>query len=743
MNIISSRVNNYKSHLQSLLWQWRIVSIATPIVVLIIIVSRFFGLLQPLELFTYDVFFTSRAPQIQDERIVIVGIGEKDVEKIGTALISDEIYADLLEKLLKKEPRAIGLDIYRDVPIAPGTDKLEEVFSSSKKIIGIEKMIGNSRQQRVKPSPILKANNQIGFNDVILDEDNKIRRALLALPDKKAFSLAMYTSLMYLAQENINLDITAENNYWQLNKTIFIPLERNDGGYANADSGGYQILLDYRGNTNHFNIVSLFDVLENKLPAHWGKDKIIFIGFVGESFQDIHLTPYTNSPDQRMPGVEIHANIASQIISSVIDDRPLIKTWSETKENIWIIIWTTIGALITWIFRREHNFNIGIILLIIAIMTLISICYVAFLKSWWIPIIPPLMGLLGSAGSVTIYNAYNASKVRQTFGRYLSTEIVNTLLETREGVTLGGERRTITILTSDLRGFTALSEKLAPEVVVKILNFYLGYMANIITEYQGTIDEFMGDGILVLFGAPVVRTDDPDRAVACAIAMQLAMDEVNQQMHKWGYQSLKMGIGINTGEVVVGNIGSEKRTKYGVVGSEVNLTYRIESYTKGREILISETTYKHLQCQADIAEEKQVFPKGVPQPITIYKIVGLEGKYSLSLPEIKEKIVTLNKPFKIKYSLLNDKDITDKIYEGIVTDILIKGGEKGAYINLCDDQVILPEPLNNLKLRLIDYPNSEDLYGKVISSNPEKKIFKLYFTYLSLNTEKIIIRKKK
>ena len=347
-------------------------------------------------------------------------------------------------------------------------------------------------------SRTLKENNQIGFNDVILDEDNKIRRALLALPTKKAFSLAMYNSLLYLQEENIGLQVREEDSYWQLKDTVFVPFESSDGGYINADSGGYQILLDYRGNNNHFEQVSLYDVLDGKVSPNWATDKIVLIGFVGESFQDVHLTPYTDAPDQRMAGVEIHANVVSQILSTVLNDRSLIKTWSQTKENIWMVIWTVIGALIMWIFRREHNFTRGVFLLSLGVITLIGITYMAFLNSWWIPLIPPLLGILASASSITTYNAYNAAKIRQTFGRYLSTEIVNTLLETPEGVALGGERRKITILTSDLRGFTAVSEKLAPEEVVKILNFYLGYMANIITEYQGTIDEFMGDGILVL-----------------------------------------------------------------------------------------------------------------------------------------------------------------------------------------------------------------------------------------------------
>ncbi|MDM8569547.1 adenylate/guanylate cyclase domain-containing protein, partial [Thiotrichales bacterium HSG1] len=167
--------------------------------------------------------------------------------------------------------------------------------------------------------------------------------------------------------------------------------------------------------------------------------------------------------------------------------------------------------------------------------------------------------------------------IRNVFGRYLTDEVVDTLLETKSGLTMGGERREITILTSDLRGFTAQSNKLSSEQVIKILNFYLEAMGEIIAKYYGSINDFLGDGILVFFGAPIVRDDDPQRAVACAISMELAMTAVNEQLFNWGFDCLEMGIGINTGEVVVGNIGSEKRTKYSAIGNEVNLAYRIES----------------------------------------------------------------------------------------------------------------------------------------------------------------------
>ena len=183
-----------------------------------------------------------------------------------------------------------------------------------------------------------------------------------------------------------------------------------------------------------------------------------------------------------------------------------------------------------------------------------------------------------------------AAHARETVGRYLSDEVAEALLAGPEATELGGERRRVTILMSDLRGFSALSERLAPERVVDVLNIHLGVMGNVIAEYGGTIDEYIGDGILVLFGAPVAREDHARRAIACALAMQLAMDEVNERATAIGLPRLQMGIGISTGDVVVGNIGSERRMKYGVVGSPVNETGRIESATVGGQILVSEST---------------------------------------------------------------------------------------------------------------------------------------------------------
>ena len=319
--------------------------------------------------------------------------------------------------------------------------------------------------------------------------------------------------------------------------------------------------------------------------------------------------------------------------------------------------------------------------------------------------------------------------ISQVFGRYLSTEVVSELLEKPEELRLGGQRKKITILTSDLRGFTALSEQLAPEEVVKILNLYLKYMSEVITQYHGTIDKFMGDGILVLFGAPHARNDDIARAVACAVAMQLAIVTVNDTVREWGYPSLEMGIGINTGDVVVGNIGSEQRTDYSVVGNQVNLTYRIESYTVGGQILISESTFQQVQSIVKVSKRQKVQPKGVKQPITVYEVEGVGGEYNLFLPPQTEVFRALEQVIPIKYTLLEGKHLGANVFSGALIELSAKGAKIRSHHMRKDD---VPPQLSNIKLNLLHSiapkTYSEDIYAKVIAVETEQKIFVIRFT---------------
>jgi adenylate cyclase len=730
------------------LWEWRGVWTVAPSVATVVIALRVCGLLQHWEWGALDQYIRWRPLEPQDERIVIVGINEVDLKKARQWPISDAMLAQLLVKVKNQNPRVIGLDLYRDLPVEPGHSALANIFQTTPNLIGIEKLNENDKTDAVAPPPELAQKGQVAINNIVVDPDGKLRRGLLSDKGEQSVpSLSFVLAGMYLQAQNI-LPQPSETNpkVFQWGKSVFQPFTANEGGYVDADDGGYQILLNYRGPAKSFRTVSLTDVLEDRIPANLMRDRIVLIGSTATSLNDLFYTPYsgeTITTPERTPGVEIQANLISHIISAALEGRPGIKTWSEALEWLWILLWSGVGATLTWKWRytgkmrsalpwasRSLSWQKGVSSFLAA-GTLWGTTYLVLLRGWWIPVVPPFLGLIGSAIVITAYLAHSAGRVRQTFGRYLSDSVVATLLESPGGLKIGGESRKITILTSDLRGFTAISERLQPQEVVKILNLYLEKMAEVITQYEGTIEEFIGDGILVLFGAPTLREDDSIRAVACAVAMQLAMSSVNKKMELLGFPNLEMGIGINTGEVVVGNIGSEKRTKYTVIGSHVNLTYRIESYTVGGQILISESTLQEVKSLVRIDSHKEVKPKGVKQPITIYEIGGMAGEYNLFLPKEEEVFFPLPEEIRLQfhYTLLDGKHIGDSLFKGSLVKLSPKGAEVRANHT---DKYAVPEPLSNIKLNLSPFNNStqssEDVYAKVLEKPADNGSFYIHFT---------------
>ena len=244
--------------------------------------------------------------------------------------------------------------------------------------------------------------------------------------------------------------------------------------------------------------------------------------------------------------------------------------------------------------------------------------------------------------------------IRQAFGRYLSDDVASALLESPEGLTLGGERREVTILMADLRGFTPLTDRLPPEQIVSIVNNFLGAMTEIIFRYQGTVNEFIGDAILAIFGAPLKLGDHAERAVACAVEMQTAMRHVNLMNRKLGLPAVEMGVSLHTGEVVVGNVGSEKRAKYGVVGRAVNVAARIESYTVGGQILASEPTLSRVPSPVATAGEFMIHPKGISEPLKVLVVAGIGGRYDLSVPVGSAELKPLQPPVRVEIEILGE-----------------------------------------------------------------------------------------
>ncbi|MEM7181851.1 MAG: adenylate/guanylate cyclase domain-containing protein [Spirochaetota bacterium] len=301
--------------------------------------------------------------------------------------------------------------------------------------------------------------------------------------------------------------------------------------------------------------------------------------------------------------------------------------------------------------------------------------------------------------------------IQATFGRYLSNEIVENILDSPDGTNLGGEKREVTVLMTDLRGFTSISEKLPAETCVKMINIYLDAMTDIIFNHQGTIDEFIGDAILTIFGAPEKRENDAERAVACAIEMQLAMEEVNRKNREHGFPEVHMGIGINTGELVVGNIGSSKRTKYGVVGSNVNLASRIESYTIGGQILISESTKNACGDLLRIDSQMRVKPKGVKEHITIYEVGGIGGEYDTEMPRrVVFPLDPLSNPLQVEFTILSGKHAGEEWHPGR----FLSYNQREADL----ESAIALHHLDNIQLRTVDssgkIPHLEEIYAKVV-----------------------------
>ncbi|MGK7927154.1 MAG: CHASE2 domain-containing protein [Spirulina sp.] len=738
---------------KSRIWQWRGVWVATPLTAIVTIALRGSGLLQPWELGAFDLYLRLRPPLPPDDRVVIVGIDETDVKQQGRVIFPDRVYGELIATLAAMQPRAIGLDVYRNVPVPPGHGELTRVFAQTPNLVGIEKVFGDGDRDRVSAPPILKEQGRIGANDILEDPDGRVRRGFAYVArggEKPIPSFAAALAKLYLDAEGVRLEKLEETGEWRWGRAILTPLQPDTGGYVRAKMGeGFQILIDYRGGRGYFETVPLRDVLAGRVAADWGRDRIILIGAIGESFNDLYLTPYSSGISDNplsIAGVEIFAHLASQFVRAALDGHPLFRSWPEWAEMLWIAFWCFLGAGLSWQWRygieakgRGQIWRSlrGAIASLAMVALLLGGAYLAILRGWWIPVVPPLLGFAGSTLAIASYLARSAGKIRQTFGRYLNDAVVSDLLENPEALKLGGKRQKITILTSDLRGFTALSERLPPEMVVEILNCYLQSMLGIIGQYGGTIDDLMGDGILVLFGVPVVGEDDARRALACAIAMQIAMKSVNEQMAQNHWPTLEMGIGINTGECVVGNLGSDWHTEYSAVGRDVNFAFRVETYTTGNQIFISQQTLEEVGGEwVEIRHEKRVHPKGMMRDISIYEIAGVGAPYYLDLPEEEEIFCQLLQPRSLLYLIVEGKQVGDRFYKGE----LVQLSHRGAIVQIAKEgEGRLPDPMTNLKLNFfaMDEQNlpeiGDDFYAKVVSVWPEEGEFTIRFTYRSPN----------
>jgi class 3 adenylate cyclase len=308
----------------------------------------------------------------------------------------------------------------------------------------------------------------------------------------------------------------------------------------------------------------------------------------------------------------------------------------------------------------------------------------------------------------------SAEILKRMFGRYLSTELMHTLLDNPEAFEGGGERCKVTILMSDLRGFTALAERMPPEQVLATVNEYFRAMIDVCLAHGGSINEILGDALFVIFGAPLPMEDHAAAAVACAIDMQNAMRQVNERNRHAGHPELQMGIGLNTTVVVVGNIGSERRAKFGVLGSGVNATGRIESYSTGGQVLASQSVVDEVREGLRIDARHEVLPKGASSPIVIHEVGGIGGRYNVALTAADQAFRPPPCELQVEWTAVAGKHLAGGTHRSAVLGLSATGLELAdGYVLAAFDDVRLKLAQGSTQVR------STDLYGKVVAVGTE------------------------
>ncbi|MEA5469848.1 CHASE2 domain-containing protein [Spirulina sp. 06S082] len=378
------------------------------------ILLRSSGILQTWEWAAFDQLFRLRPPESREERILIVAIDEEDIQESGTWPIPDRTIAELIRRLNEAQPRAIGLDIYRDLPVEPGHALLRETMTQIPHFVGIEKL-EDKQEQGINP-PVILSKEAIGFNNVVIDADGRVRRSLFYVhPEGEPHtSFALRLALLYLQQEGIEPQPSEKNaKHLKLGNSTFSPLQPNDGSYIRTDNRGYQVLVNFR-NPDAFEQVTLREVLNGEVSPDRIRDRIIVIGSTAPSLGDFVYIPYSTNPFGSISplyGVELHANFISYIIGAVLDDRAIVKVWPDAIEWLWIFFWSSLAAAIVLRLRSPLHSSL---VLFLAVIFLLGGTYGAFLWGWWIPVIPALLALGGTTSVLTGYLAYREEERKRS-----------------------------------------------------------------------------------------------------------------------------------------------------------------------------------------------------------------------------------------------------------------------------------------------------------------------------------------
>jgi CHASE2 domain-containing sensor protein/two-component sensor histidine kinase len=374
---------------------WRMSALPGLVVIAIILIARLTGSLQTLEWALLDYLMRLRPPEPLDEQILIVGINEEDIRQIGQYPIPDAELNNLIQALQRYQPAVIGLDIFRDLPQEPGHADLVTTFQTTPNLIGIEKILPDTQGQTINPPPALPP-EQVGFADAILDTDGFIRRSLLDAVDAQGnsyFSLTFRLAERYLQNYGYTVDNGLRNPAaMRFGETELPPVQPNTGGYVNTDAGGNQILINFRSGESPFRIVSMQEILNESVNQTWIRNRIILIGITSLSAKDVvNVGAVSGNTPGLVYGVEVQAHAISQIVQAVLAGRPLLTSWWEGWDYLWIITWGLLGVGLGRLFRSPLKVLLG---LGVSCLGLFGLCFGLLLWGWWVPFAPALLGLV-------------------------------------------------------------------------------------------------------------------------------------------------------------------------------------------------------------------------------------------------------------------------------------------------------------------------------------------------------------
>ncbi|MEW6584892.1 MAG: adenylate/guanylate cyclase domain-containing protein [Nitrospirota bacterium] len=588
-------------------------------------------------------------PQLSGE-VAVVAIDEKSLREFGRWPWNRELQAELVRKILDLNPKVLAVDIFFTEAENARADKmLGDAFASSKEetvlasvfyvepnqkteekrdlpdhmldsaILRIENLdqVKPVRANDFKPNiPEIARDSLIGHVYPYADRDGKLRWEVIYLQyeDELFPSLALQAARLSLG---LKLDeIVIEGNRGVRLGNIFIP----------ADLKG-RLLINYYGKEGTFKPISAADVLTGKIRPGQIDGRTVFLGTSALATYDLKNTPFSAN----MPGVEKNATVAENILTG---------NFLKGSIGYFEIAAIIITGILTGLFLPRLRAIKGALLSFVLFSGYIVAAQLLFsFMNLWVNLLYPVANMMTIAVFVTVakyfFEERKAGEIRKMFSSYVSPKIVEQIINNPEKAKLGGERKTVTILFSDIIGFTTLSEKTPPEEVVDLLNEYFREMAGVIFKWDGTLDKFVGDEIMAFWGAPVDQPNHAELAFRSALHMVASLEKLHEKWRREGKPVLDCGIGINTGEVVIGNIGAEGTKKdYTIIGDHVNLGARVEKLTRNfnAKIVITEFTLEHLKPllekksfgHIELNELARVKVKGKEQEVSIFEVKNLK-----------------------------------------------------------------------------------------------------------------------